>query len=77
MDWTCKTVAGGTIGLGSPELAGPDSWTGRDGGKGVFTGADGAFSSAPELENSCPAEPSVFAPSGWWRSPVGGAGGIL
>lgn len=94
--WT--TVAGGTCGLWSSERAGRDSCfvlerscTGKDGGKGMLPGADGAFcfgggvsglgwlefSDGADLENSWPAGPSVFAPSGWQRSSVGGAGGIL
>lgn len=92
------TVAGGTCGLWSSVLAGLDSCvmldrscTGEGGGKGMFTGADGAFSfgggfsglgwlvfsDGAELENSRTAGPSVFAPSCWWRSSVGGGGGIL
>lgn len=91
VDSTCVTVAGGTCGLWSSVLAGSDSCFMLDGGKGMIAGADGAFSlgggfsglgwlefpDGAELENSWTAGPSVFAPSGWWRSSVGGAGGIL
>lgn len=96
-DSCCTTVVGGPCGLCSSVLAGLDSCfmlgrscTGKDGGKGMFTGAGGVFcfgggfpgpgwlefSEGAELENWT-AELSVFAPSCGWRSSVGGAGGIL
>lgn len=75
-----------TCGLWSSAFAGPDSCfrlerSCTDEGGGEAGGASGLgwleFSDGAEAGNSWPAAPSVSAPSGWWRSSVGGAGGIL
>lgn len=94
------SVSGSSCTCGSSELlsAGLDSSSrlgrscaGTGGGKGLLTGADGAFSvggglsglgwlefsDGAELENVWIDAPSVFAASAWWRSSVGGADGIL